>query len=192
MNCISKTSFIDQNEFYNITFYNNTFTNNAGNLFTINYGNLTFISNTIQNHTCFYLSGCLFNLNKLSFLNASHNTFINISTTVDGGLIYLENSILMINGLYVSKLRTLLYASCIIAVKSHININGFQGYDFNKGCMEFTNIYTKNSIYQSTFVQEPVKTDLCYSAICVIECSDFIMNGSRFIGNYNNSLKGGV
>ena len=192
LNCQTQSSFITVSNSYNVMFCNNTFLNNSGSIFDISGGSLIFCNNIIENNDGTQLGG-LFYLEALSNMTASNNYFSNISNFDEGGVYYVINSYLALNNITIINVTTDTWGGCLVGINSNIQINHFQADQFRKGCLQFTNssISIKNSIFQTIFFKNPSDDD-CYSILCCFNCIGLTIIGSNFVGNFNNTLYGGV
>lgn len=179
-------------EYSNVYFENNFFKNNYGNGFFIKKSSLTSINNSFENFNCFFDNGCVYKL-QFSNLLSINNRIENISNTNEGGAYYSFNSILHSENDNFNSISSNIYSGCILCINSSLELKNFGGYEFSKGCLYLDNssLHISNSYFSTSVMNFPVNEG-CYSTLCGFNLHNLSIINSKFLGNINNTLLGGV
>lgn len=192
---VSKSSFIYIQKCYNISFENNIFIDNNGNLFNVYSSKLLAFNTKIANETCNFDKGCIFEIFMSSNIFLYKNVLENIRNSNEGGVYYVESSNLTIENESIFDCESDLYAACMLATNSFINYQYFYAKNFNQGCLYLTNssIFINQSVLETNFMKSPQNLNFeCFSSVCLFNCFDLLIENSVFLGNFYNTLYGGV
>ena len=191
---ISQTYFVSAENCVAILFNNNSFTNNSGNMFNIINSNLTSNNNIFNKTFCFFDYGCLFNIKSFSELHLLQNLFDNVTNSNEGGAFYFENSIIYLFEDILINCKSENYASCGLTINSTTYFSNLSAYNYVKGCFYFThsNIYFENSDFKTISNTISIEPKECLSTFCLENNIKLHIINTKFVGNIDNTLMGGV
>lgn len=197
-NSTSKSYFIYINQCYNISFVNNSFSNNKGNLLNSFSSIITFIDNNFKNQACFFEQGCIFNIQKSCQITSQRNSFENITNENEGGIYYIESSVIYIENEKINNVESYVGKSCMMAMNSFISYQLLMVKNFKRGCIFISNstfLLNHSNFLSSTSdpnTQIQINTFICFSTLCLFNSLNIQISKVTFEGNINNTINGGV
>ena len=150
-----------------------------------------------RNITCKNLdNGCIFSCISNSVIEINNTYMTGIDNTDLPGNMYLQNSIARINNLIIDDMKANRYrGACIYSLQSNLYINNskFSNYDYNCLYMIETDTNLTYILFnneekhkEESLVQGDKGTIYCDS------CSNFDVQNSIFMENWNSGLGGGI
>ena len=176
---------------------NVTFSNNENNLFLITNCNLTFENSSLLHHICSSIDfGCFIKGVQNSRIYLLSSLISNVISNFQGGIIYLDESLIFIENSSFSDLRVFTCeGSCILSTISLITILNSKFIDYDGNCIYqtqgslsiekiiFDNFQNKNS--SSKIFGE-------YGTVFCDSCENLNINNSYFYENHNVQIGGAI
>ena len=161
--------------------------NNTNNLFSLVSSNLSLQSHQINYHICLTsLPGCIINAQKASFLQMKSSSFVNMTSKIEEGNIYVDSSIIIIESIKMFNLKTPKKGSCISSYNCFLKIinSEFQNYDLN--CIyAFQSNFTINYTIFDNSKNKQNNKKFNYGSIFSSSSNQIIIFNSCFIENSN-------
>jgi len=170
----------------NMVITNSTFRQNLNNFCFLVFSNIEFVNSRIIDHQCFTnLPGCIINAITNSVVIFRSSIFENISSFIEEGNVYLEDSVVQCVS---SQMKTLMSnknkGSCFSSYTSTLFMNDSQLTDYTANCLYSMESYITihNSIFDNSLLNE-TQNLYDYGTIYCENCFIIMIDFSSFIGN---------
>lgn len=183
----------------NIVIENNSFLNNEGNIFYLEASQARSSYNYFINDNCFFISGCLLNLQKKSNIIIKSDIITNLSNNVEGGVYSLSFSEMIIQNTNITNIISMKYATFALLISSFLNISYVSTTHFFNGAIyavesilniEQTN-FTNSTLVSSGSSNKTLEF-FCLSTLCLFDLKLLNLKQIIFLGNKNSTNIGGV
>lgn len=172
----------------NLNFYDSNIINNTNNLFSLVSSTFLLVNTTIMNQICLTtIVGCIISAIENSEIEVNFSKFENISSEIQEGNIFLENSILQMQASIMNSLKTKKkQGSCFSLYNSGLNLfdSNFFNYQFN--CLYLIQSQAKilSAIFNNRKYSEMLREEYSnFGTIYCLQCQYLFISNGFFIEN---------
>lgn len=195
INCYSFYGLISIYDSSNLAFVTSNFTNNTGRVYSFKNCIVVLIGNIILNNICTFqneIEACFLYASDGSQIMVNYTVAANIMNIKQGGAIYTIDSTLLLYVFKLTNTSSYHYGGCVMAEFSNVIIMNSGFLEYGGGCL-----FIKGSnltLLMNSFSNSAYRNKLLTygSTLACVNCETTSIIGCQFIGNFNNTLLGGV
>lgn len=179
-----------------LAFYTSNFTNNTGRVYSCQNCIIGIVGNIILNNYCQFqneIQACFLYASDGSELQVNYTFCSNVSNIMEGGALYGIDSLLFLYEFQLINTVSQNYGGCLMGETANVIILNSAFMEYSGGCF-YLDSSSNLTLMNTNFSNEMYRNQaiLYGSTIACVNCEISMIIQCVFIGNYNNSLQGGV